>query len=160
MPITTPQRTCLFYFLIFFFNSNEIVFPAAILQPPFYNSSYPAWSNFGGIGAIIGHEITHGFDDEGSLYNGDGKLDNWWTLSSRTSFESKADCVVNQYNGYEVIDDLNINGRLTLGENLADNGGLRISYLAWKNWIKNFPENFSEEEFSKYFPNMTMVGIL
>lgn len=110
---------------------NEIVFPAGILQPPFFNFQADDAINYGAIGAVIGHEITHGFDDSGSQYDAEGNLKSWWTKDDRANFEERASCVVNQFNGYEVAPGLNINGKLTLGENIADLGGLTIAYAAF-----------------------------
>nr|XP_039251017.1 neprilysin-like isoform X1 [Styela clava] len=114
---------------------NQIVFPAGILQPPFYDEGQPNSMNYGGIGMVIGHEITHGFDDSGSQYNGIGNLENWWSNSSRTNFEGKAKCMEEQYSGYYWEDaQQNLNGKLTLGENIADNGGIRQAYDAYQTW--------------------------
>jgi putative endopeptidase len=110
---------------------NEIVFPAAILQPPFYNSQADDAVNYGAIGAIIGHEISHGFDDEGSQFDGDGVLRNWWTEADRKAFDAIGARLVAQYAGYEPIPGKHINGQLTLGENIADLSGLQIAYKAY-----------------------------
>jgi len=110
---------------------NEIVFPAGILQPPFFGEHQDDASNYGSMGAVIGHEITHGFDDEGSQYDGDGNLSNWWTPEDRAEFERRADVVRRQYDAYEALPGLHVNGSLTLGENLADLGGITIAYHAW-----------------------------
>ncbi|TKB44662.1 M13 family metallopeptidase [Thalassotalea mangrovi] len=112
---------------------NEIVFPAAILQPPFFNMAADDAVNYGGIGAVIGHEMGHGFDDQGSRYDADGNLRNWWTEQDLTEFKKRASQLVDQYNGYKVFDDLNVNGELTLGENIGDLSGLTIAYRAYKN---------------------------
>jgi putative endopeptidase len=118
-----------------YYNSsyNEIVFPAGILQPPFFNFQADDAINYGGIGAVIGHEISHGFDDQGSKSDAEGNLISWWTTEDRSKFEERANCVVDQFNGYEVQPGLNINGRLTLGENIGDLGGLNIAYTALMN---------------------------
>jgi endothelin-converting enzyme len=110
---------------------NEIVFPAAILQSPFFDANAPGSLNYGAIGSIVGHEITHGFDNHGRLFDGRGVLVSWWSNHSAEAFDNKAKCFVNQYNDYEVSKGNHVNGQLTLGENLADNGGL---YVAWKAW--------------------------
>lgn len=110
--------------------ANEIVFPAGILQPPFYNYKADDAVNYGGIGAVIGHEITHGFDDSGRKYNHEGELKDWWTEEDAAEFERRAQVMVEQYNGFEVQDTLNVNGKLTLGENIADLGGMLIAYDA------------------------------
>ncbi|MEO7305947.1 MAG: M13 family metallopeptidase [Ferruginibacter sp.] len=112
---------------------NEIVFPAAILRSPFFDFEADDAINYGGIGAVIGHEMTHGFDDQGRQYDADGNLEDWWTKSDADEFKKRADEVVQQYNGYTVLDTLHVNGKLTLGENLADLGGLSIAYEAFKN---------------------------
>ena len=111
---------------------NEIVFPAGILQPPFYYQNGDDAVNYGAIGAVIGHEMTHGFDDQGSQYDLNGNLENWWTKADRKNFTSLTSRIVNQYNGYSILDSLHINGELTQGENIADNGGLAIAYAAFE----------------------------
>ncbi len=111
---------------------NEIVFPAGILQPPFFNPAADDAVNYGAIGAVIGHEITHGFDDQGSRSDADGNLKNWWTTEDRARFNAKTDKFVKQYDACVAIDDLHVNGRLTLGENLADLGGVTIAYAAYQ----------------------------
>src|SRR5262245_1986341 len=110
---------------------NNINFPAGILQPPFYSVKADQSLNFGGAGAVIGHELTHGFDDQGSQFDARGNLKNWWTDTDRKAFEERAQCFVDQYSQYTAVDDVKLNGKLTLGENTADNGGLRISMLAY-----------------------------
>ena len=110
---------------------NEIVFPAAILQPPFSNTKADDAVNYGAIGAVIGHEISHGFDDQGSQFDGDGKLRNWWTDDDRKAFDAIGSKLVAQYEGYEPIAGKHLNGKLTLGENIADLSGLQIAYKAY-----------------------------
>ena len=112
---------------------NDITFPAGILQPPFFNFQADDAINYGGIGAVIGHEVSHGFDDSGSKFGPEGNLRSWWTSEDRKKFEERADCVVRQFNGYEVQPGLNVNGKLTLGENIGDLGGLAIAYTALAN---------------------------
>lgn len=114
---------------------NEIVFPAGILQPPFYNPNADDAVNYGGIGSVIGHEISHGFDDQGSKFDGKGNLHEWWTPEDRENFTERADCVVNQFNGYEVEPGLHQNGKLVLGESIGDLGGLAIAYAAYEKSI-------------------------
>jgi putative endopeptidase len=109
---------------------NEIVFPAAILQPPFFNADADDAVNYGGIGAVIGHELTHGFDDQGSKYDAEGNMKDWWTPEVKKRFEERADVVKKQFDAYVAIDSLHIDGKLTLGENIADLGGLSISFAA------------------------------
>lgn len=111
---------------------NEIVFPAAILQPPFFNMAADDAVNYGGIGAVIGHELSHGFDDKGSQYDGNGNLRDWWTEEDRSEFEQRADGLVKQYNGFKPLDDMSVNGELTLGENIGDLGGLNVAYHAYQ----------------------------
>ncbi len=110
--------------------NNEITFPAGILQPPFFNFEADDAINYGGIGGVIGHEISHGFDDSGSRFDADGNLKMWWTTEDRTKFDERTACVVKQFNEYEVQPGLNINGTLTLGENIGDFAGLTVSYDA------------------------------
>ncbi len=118
---------------------NEIVFPAGILQPPFFNANADDAINYGAIGAVIGHEITHGFDDGGSQYDAEGNLKSWWTPEDRKKFEERADCVINQFGGYQIQEGLNINGKLTLGENIADLGGLAMAYAAYQKSLEGKP---------------------
>ncbi len=115
---------------------NEIVFPAAILQPPFYDYKADAAVNFGGIGAVIGHELSHGFDDSGSQYDGDGNLNNWWTDEDRTQFEKATDALVEQFEAYEPVPGVYVNGRFTLGENIGDLGGVSVAYDALQLYLK------------------------
>jgi len=109
---------------------NDINFPAGILQPPFYDFKADPAVNFGGIGIVIGHEMTHGFDDQGSQYDAQGNVRKWWTPEDKKKFDERTDCEVKEYDGFEVAPGQKLNGRLTLGENTADNGGLRIAYAA------------------------------
>jgi putative endopeptidase len=115
---------------------NEIVFPAGILQPPFYDPKADDAVNYGGMGAAIGHEITHGFDDEGSQFDAKGNLRDWWTKDDRKNFDERAGCVQKQFDGYEVEPGLHENGKLVLGESIADLGGLAISYAAYEKSIE------------------------
>jgi putative endopeptidase len=119
-------------------NLNEIVFPAGILQSPFFSLDQNMAFNFGGIGSIIGHEITHGFDDQGSKYDGDGNLNNWWTEQDFIKYKVKTDIVKKQYSNYQILGK-NINGELTLGENIADIGGVYISLKAFERYLKDYP---------------------
>jgi putative endopeptidase len=111
---------------------NEIVFPAGILQPPFFNAQADDAVNYGAIGAVIGHEITHGFDDEGRNFDAKGNLSAWWQPEDSAKFMAKASLIVEQFNGFTVLDTLHVNGELTLGENIADLGGISIAYEAFK----------------------------
>ncbi|MGJ8670557.1 MAG: M13 family metallopeptidase [Oceanococcus sp.] len=133
--LMTPQRVNAYYHPI----ANEIVFPAAILQPPFFNLDADDAVNYGGIGAVIGHEIGHGFDDQGSRYDGDGRLRNWWTEQDRENFEKRTSQLISQYNGYSPLPGHNVNGALTIGENIGDLGGLSIAAKAYKLSLQGTP---------------------
>ncbi|MGH9490919.1 MAG: M13 family metallopeptidase [Terriglobales bacterium] len=109
---------------------NEIVFPAGIMQPPFFSGQALDAANFGGMGVVIGHEMTHGFDDQGRRFGPKGNLENWWTAQDAKAFKARAQCLVNEYSHFSPIPGVHLNGKLTLGENTADNGGVRISYAA------------------------------
>jgi putative endopeptidase len=109
---------------------NEIVFPAGILQPPFFDAQADDAVNYGGIGAVIGHEMTHGFDDQGRQYNAEGNLKDWWTEDDAKKYTERADVIKEQFNNYVALDTLRVNGELTLGENIADLGGLTVAYHA------------------------------
>ncbi|MBT9331732.1 M13 family metallopeptidase [Paracidobacterium acidisoli] len=109
---------------------NDINFPAGILQPPFYDPHASAASNYGHIGAIVGHELTHGFDDQGAKFDAKGNLHNWWTPEDKKNFDERTACVSGEYGQFTAVDDVKVNGKLTLGENTADNGGLRLAYMA------------------------------
>ena len=111
---------------------NEIVFPAAILQPPFFNLDADEAVNYGAIGAVIGHEVGHGFDDQGSTFDGDGKLRNWWTDEDRAELLNRTGKLIEQYDSYRPFDDLAVNGEFTLGENIGDLGGITIGLLAYQ----------------------------
>lgn len=121
--------------------NNEVVFPAGILQAPFYNAEAEAAINYGGIGGVIGHEFSHGFDDEGSKYNKEGNLNDWWTEDDRSRFDVKTRALANQYSSYEPLTDVFVNGKLTLGENIADLGGLTLAYYAYQNSLENGRED-------------------
>ena len=110
---------------------NDINFPAGILQSPLYDPHADDAENYGHVGSIVGHELTHGFDDQGRLFDGNGNLINWWTPEDAKQFEAKTNCEVKEYGNFTAVDDLKINGKLTLGENTADNGGIRLAYLAF-----------------------------
>ena len=110
---------------------NNINFPAGILQPPFYSAKADAAVNFGGSGAVIGHELTHGFDDQGRQFDARGNLKDWWTPADGKAFDDRAQCFVDYYSSLTAVEDVKLNGKLTLGENVADNGGLRISLMAY-----------------------------
>jgi len=131
----TPQTVNAYYNA----TKNEIVFPAAILQPPFFDAKADDAVNYGGIGAVIGHEISHGFDDSGSQYDGSGNLRNWWTDADRKNFSTKTKMLVEQYSAFVPVPGYNLNGALTLGENIADNSGLAIAYKAYKISLRGKP---------------------
>ena len=116
---------------------NDINFPAGVLQPPLFDPKMDDAPNYGNTGATIGHELTHGFDDEGRQFDAKGNLKDWWTKSDAEEFEKRANCVSDQYSQYTVVDDIKINGKLTLGEDLADLGGTLLAYLAWKSATKD-----------------------
>ena len=118
---------------------NEIVFPAGILQPPFFDFDADDASNYGSMGAIIGHEMTHGFDDEGSQFDGQGNMKNWWTPEDQKNFETRGTCVANQFDGFVVADKLHENGKLVEGESIADLGGLVIAYAAYQKSLVGKP---------------------
>ena len=126
----TPQTVNAYYNPGF----NEIVFPAAILQPPFFDMNADDAVNYGGIGAVIGHEIGHGFDDQGSKFDGDGNMKNWWTEADRQEFEKRAKMLIEQYNSFSPaqLPGQHVNGALTIGENIGDLGGLTIAHKAYK----------------------------
>jgi putative endopeptidase len=119
---------------------NEIVFPAGILQPPFFDPTMDDAVNYGAIGVVIGHEMTHGYDDEGRKFDADGNLNDWWTPEDAAAFDARAQKLVDQYNGYEALPGLHVNGKLTLGENIADLGGVSIAYEALERDLAKNPE--------------------
>jgi len=116
---------------------NDINFPAGVLQPPAFDPTSDAAPNYGDTGGTIGHELTHGFDDEGRQFDAHGNLRDWWTAEDAKKFQERADCISTQYSGYTIIDDIKINGKLTLGEDVADLGGLLLAYMAWKDDTKS-----------------------
>ncbi|MEA2829486.1 MAG: putative endopeptidase, partial [Bradyrhizobium sp.] len=119
---------------------NDINFPAGILQPPFFSLSADDAANYGAIGAVIGHEMTHGFDDQGRRFDKDGNLNDWWTKDDAANFEGRARCLSDQAGDFTAVDDVKLNGKLTLGENTADNGGIHIAYAAYKARSAGQPE--------------------
>jgi len=130
---------------------NEIVFPAGILQPPFFDRTMDDAVNFGAIGLVIGHELTHGFDDEGRQYDPQGNLRDWWTAEDAKQFEERANCIVQEYGDFVSVDDLKLNGKLTLGENTADNGGARIALMALHEMMKETPD--ADKKIDGYTPD-------
>jgi len=131
---------------------NEIVFPAGILQPPFFDKQADDAVNFGGIGMVIGHELTHGFDDQGRKFDPEGNLRDWWTAQDGTEFEKRASCVADEYSDFVAVDDLKLNGKLTLGENTADNGGARIALMALEQMIAGNPAGTAAQTIDGYTP--------
>ncbi|HZW96728.1 MAG TPA: M13 family metallopeptidase [Candidatus Eremiobacteraceae bacterium] len=131
---------------------NEIVFPAGILQPPFFDKSMDDAVNFGGIGLVIGHELTHGFDDQGRKYDAKGNLRDWWTEQDGKEFEKRVSCVADEYSNFVAVDDLKLNGRLTLGENTADNGGARIALMALEHMIAEDKTGKEGQKIDGYTP--------
>ncbi len=131
---------------------NEIVFPAGILQPPFFDKTMDDAINFGGIGLVIGHELTHGFDDQGRKYDPKGNLHDWWTEEDGKEFEKRVSCVADEYSNFVAVDDLKLNGRLTLGENTADNGGARIALMALEHMIDDDKTGKEGEKIDGYTP--------
>jgi endothelin-converting enzyme/putative endopeptidase len=131
---------------------NEIVFPAGILQPPFFDKQADDAVNFGGIGMVIGHELTHGFDDQGRKFDPEGNLRDWWTAQDGTEFEKRASCVADEYSEFVAVDDLKLNGKLTLGENTADNGGARIALMALEQMIAGNPAGTAAQTIDGYTP--------
>jgi putative endopeptidase len=131
---------------------NEIVFPAGILQPPFFDPKLDDAVNFGGIGLVIGHELTHGFDDQGRKYDPRGNLHDWWTERDGKEFEKRASCVADEYSSFVAVDDIKLNGRLTLGENTADNGGARIALAALEHMIADDKTGKEGQKIDGYTP--------
>jgi putative endopeptidase len=133
-------------------NYNEIVFPAGILQPPFFDKNMDDAVNFGGIGLVIGHELTHGFDDRGRKYDPQGNLRDWWTAEDAKEFEKRVSCIADEYSNFVAVDDLKLNGRLTLGENTADNGGARVALMALEHMISEDKTGKAAEKVDGYTP--------
>ena len=133
-------------------SNNDINFPAGILQPPFFDNSKDSAVNFGGIGVVIGHEMTHGFDDQGSKYDAQGNVKNWWTPADRSAFDERTGCEVNEYGSFEPISGTKLNGKLTLGENTADNGGLRVAYQALMSVLASEGASAGTQKIDDYTP--------
>ncbi len=133
-------------------NYNEIVFPAGILQPPFFDPKMDDAVNFGGIGLVIGHELTHGFDDQGRKFDPQGNLHDWWTAEDGKEFEKRASCVADEYSQFIAVDDVKLNGRLTLGENTADNGGARVALAALERMIAEDKTGKEGQKIDGYTP--------
>jgi putative endopeptidase len=140
---------------------NEIVFPAGILQPPFFDLEMDDAVNYGAIGVVIGHEMTHGYDDSGRKYDADGNLNDWWTVDDAKAFEARAQKVVDQYNAYEALPGLHVNGKLTLGENIADLGGTSIAFEALQRALAKEPskrktiDGFTPEQ--RFFISLSQI---
>lgn len=134
-------------------SENDINFPAGILQPPFYDYTKGPAVNFGGIGVVIGHEMTHGFDDEGSQYDAHGNVRNWWTPADKAAFDKRTACEVKEYDNFEPVPGQHLNGKLTLGENTADNGGLRIAYRALQNVLASEGPAERDKKIDGYTPD-------
>jgi putative endopeptidase len=132
----TPQTVNAYYNP----SMNEIVFPAGILQPPFFNKDADDAVNYGGIGVVIGHEMTHGFDDQGRNFDKNGNLTDWWTKEDSEKFKALTQILVDQYDRFIAIDTIHLNGKLTLGENIADYGGLTMSHLAYRKSLEGKQE--------------------
>ena len=135
---------------------NEIVFPAGILQPPFFDRRATVPVNFGAMGMVVGHEITHGFDDEGRQFDAEGNLRVWWTESSDKAFRERVACVKNQYDAYTAVDELKVNGALTLGENVADLGGLKLAHAAMEAWLARDVEAAKQAQGYRFTPSQQL----
>jgi putative endopeptidase len=132
-------------------SKNHMVFPAGILQPPFYSVASSEPVNLGAMGMVVGHELTHGFDDEGSKFDKDGNLANWWGPTVRERFDAKTECVQKQYSSFEALPGLHLNGKLTLGENIADLGGIKLAFaahraLADQRTTESVADGFTEDQ--------------
>jgi putative endopeptidase len=151
----TPQTVNAYYNPLM----NEIVFPAAILQYPFFDADRDAAANYGGIGAVIGHEIGHGFDDQGSRFGPSGKFENWWTEADSSGFEALTNRLVAQFDGYEAAPGKRVNGNLTLGENIADLGGLAVALDAMKKATDGTPDPMTDglSRDQRFFMNWATV---
>jgi putative endopeptidase len=128
---------------------NHMVFPAGILQPPFYDENSAIPVNLGAIGMVVGHELTHGFDDQGSQFDGKGNLDDWWNPATEKKFKAKTSCVVDQATRFEPLPGLHLNGELTLGENIADLGGLKLAFRAYRSLRAQAPETLVADGFTE-----------
>jgi putative endopeptidase len=132
----TPQTVNAYYDGL----ANQMVFPAGILQPPFFGAGRGVAANLGAIGMVVGHELTHGFDDQGSKFDGDGNMRNWWQAADATTFSAKGECLAAQYSTFEILPGLRVNGKLTLGENIADLGGVKLAYRAYRRLRAGAPQ--------------------
>lgn len=141
----TPQTVNAYYNPL----SNQMVFPAGILQPPFFGADRHVAANLGAIGMVVGHELTHGFDDSGAKFDAEGNMKNWWQEADKKQFEEKGACVVDQYSAYEPLEGLHLNGELTLGENIADMGGVKLAFLAYRNMRAGADEVYVADGFTE-----------
>jgi predicted metalloendopeptidase len=128
---------------------NHMVFPAGILQPPFYSTKASLAVNLGGMGMVVGHELTHGFDDEGSQFAADGNLASWWSTDARARFEDKTKCIADQYASYEPLPGVKLDGKLTMGENIADNAGVMLAFRAYRRLRDGAPETTVADGFTE-----------
>jgi putative endopeptidase len=119
---------------------NNINFPAGILQPPYYDNKMDAAVNYGGMGAVVGHELTHGFDDSGRQFDPQGNLSDWWSAEDAKEFQKRAECFIQEYSSFIAVENVHLNGKLTLGENTADNGGVRLAFMALMDALKENPQ--------------------
>jgi endothelin-converting enzyme/putative endopeptidase len=149
--LMSPQTVNAYYFP----PNNEIVLPAGILQTPFYNASYPAWYNFATMSMVIGHEITHGFDNSGRWFDANGTLRDWWPKNIVEVFKQRAQCVVDYYDKYQVVNGVYVEGNVTEGENIADLGGMRLAHAGYKTHLQQNGEMYSSAEIAEYFPGFT-----
>ena len=152
----TPQTVNAYYSS----SRNQMVFPAGILQPPFFNAKASVAVNMGAMGMVVGHELTHGFDDQGSKFDGDGNLSAWWGNDVRQRFEQRTDCVRQQYAQYEALPGVKLNGQLTLGENIADAGGVKLAFMAYRAMRESrtevlFASGYDEDQ--QFFISMAQV---
>ena len=128
---------------------NNTALPAGILQPPFFGQDRAVAANLGGIGMVIGHELTHGFDDEGAQYDADGNLKNWWQPADKAKFDAKGTCVADMYSSFEAAPKQFVQGRLTLGENIADLGGVKMAFSAYRMLRANAPKTYVADSFTE-----------
>jgi len=127
---------------------NEIVFPAGILQPPFFDPEADDAVNYGAIGMVIGHELTHGFDDQGRQYDAQGNLKEWWTPADSAAFKARTEPIVKRFDALDALPGVPLNGRLTLGENIADLGGLKLAFAAWRRSLQGRPRPDDQDGFT------------
>jgi putative endopeptidase len=137
---------------------NNINFPAGILQPPFYSNKADDAVNYGGIGAVVGHELTHGFDDEGRQFDANGNLRDWWQKKDEEAFKKLAECVEEEYSSFQPLPGVHIRGKLTLGENTADNGGLRLAYMALMDSLAKHSEEANKQKDGYSTPQRFFIG--